>query len=231
MPVEVQEAQRLQALFTQRALMSQRAFGEKHGIGSPAMVWQYLTGGRKLNLRAACRFARGLGVDLALFSPRLAAELEELVSMGYPALPDAPQRDYVQIPCVTLTLKNGVPGFGVGPLLPSASFIAFRRDWMASKGYSSEHLLAVECNDRGMVGSIAEGDLVVLNTADTSLEDGSVYAINYEGRLRIRRIFRDAGSWWLHCDNQQAQRYPRKQFVRKQCFSIGRVVHKQSEFI
>lgn len=231
MSVDASESERLHALFTQRALMSQRAFGEKYGIGSPAMVWQYLSGERKLNLKAACRFARGLGVELAHFSPRLAQELEELVVAGYPLQTGASQRDYVQIPCVTLVLKRGTPGFGIGPLLHSASFIAFRRDWMTAKGYSSESLLAMQCNDRGMTGSIAQGDLVVLNTADVALEDGSVHAINYEGRLCIRRMFRDAGSWWLHCDNQDLQHYPRKQFIRKQCFMIGRVVHKQSEFI
>jgi hypothetical protein len=38
------------------------------------MVWQYLNGHRPLNLQAAVKFAKGLGVQLHDFSPRLAAQ-------------------------------------------------------------------------------------------------------------------------------------------------------------
>jgi phage repressor protein C with HTH and peptisase S24 domain len=55
--------------------MSQERFGLDFEIGSQGMVWQYLNGHRPLNLSVALKFARGLGVPISRFSPRLAAEL------------------------------------------------------------------------------------------------------------------------------------------------------------
>jgi SOS-response transcriptional repressor LexA len=76
-----QEAAALKTAFeqlTQETGISQERFGLEHDIGSQGMVWQYLNAHRPLNLRVALKFARGLGVPLSHFSPRLAAELEEL---------------------------------------------------------------------------------------------------------------------------------------------------------
>ena len=232
MSVEKHEAELLSALFNQRALMSQRAFGEKHKLGSGSMVWQYLHGRRAINLKAGCRFARGLGVDLSQFSPRLATELQEVLeALSSLGSVESPQQDYVRIPCVELELRANNKGFSIKPLLPAASFIAFRRDWLASRRYSSEKLLAIECPDDGMQPTISKEDLVIINVSDQDLVDAQAYAVNYEGQLLIRRIFRDAGAWWLQCDNPDSQRFPKKQFIQKHCFTIGRIVHRQSESI
>lgn len=226
------EAELLSKLFDQRALMSQRAFGDQHRLGSASMVWQYLHGRRALSLKAGCRFARGLGVNLSQFSPRLAIELQEVLEASNLLVStESTQQDYVRIPCVELKVRAGDKGFSTKPLLPTTSFIAFRYDWLASHNYMSEKLLAIECNDDGMQPTISKGDLVVINIADSGLVDGQVYAVNYEGHQRIRRMFRDAGSWWLQCDNPDSQRFPRKQLIMKHCFLLGRVVHRQSENI
>lgn len=225
-----QETQALSALFAERAQMSQREFGQRFKIGTGPMVWQYLQGTRALNLRAACKFARGLGVEVTRFSPRLAEELAEMV--GASGIGSSmPSSDYEQIRCVAIKCKKGVSSYDVHAAGPASSFIAFRRDWLAGKGYVGARLLAVQANDNAMQGTFLEGDLLVVNTDDRMLEDGCVFALNYEGQLRMRRVFRDAGCWWLHCDHQDVKRHPRKQFVEKQCFTIGRVVHRQSEFI
>lgn len=230
MPNHPEEHQALRTLFAERAQMSQREFGRRHEIGTGPMVWQYLQGTRTLNVKAACRFARGLGVEVARFSPRLADELAKMVSTGgIGSLVLA--SDYEQISCVTIKCKKGISAYEVSAAGPVSSFIAFRRDWLAAKGYVGAQLLAVQANDNSMQGAFAVGDLLVVNTADRALEDGGVFAVNYEGQLRMRRIFRDAGCWWLHCDHQDAKRHPRKQYFEKQCFSLGRVVHRQSEFI
>lgn len=229
---EQQESQLLSDIFAERALMSQKAFGEQHKLGSASMVWQYLHGHRPLNLKAGCRFARGLGVPLEQFSPRLALELQEvLVAVGPEAAPAEGGQEYARIPCVELLLKRGVKGFSVKPILPAASFIAFRRDWLTVNGYDERKLLAIQSGDDGMQPTISRADLVVVNTADSIPVDGLVYAVNYEGKMLLRRAFRDVGAWWLHCDNPDAQRFPRKQFIAKHCYLVGRVIHRQSESI
>lgn len=229
-PEQVLEATRLKELFSSRAQMTQRAFGEKFGLGTAPMVWQYLNAIRALNLTAGCRFARGLGVDLAEFSPRLAGELHDVLGSAEEVGTGlSTGSDYIRVPCVELMLRSGSRKYSTKPLLPLASFIAFRQDWLESRGYARNSLAAIQCPDDGMRPTVTKGDLVVVNTADRDPSDAAVYAINYEGQLQLRRLFRDAGRWWLNCDNPDSQRFPRRLFVEKHCFLIGRVIHRQSE--
>jgi hypothetical protein len=79
---QVQDAQRLRQHFNARTetagegkVISQMEFGAKYNIGSQGMVWQYLSGRRPLNIKAAVAFARGLGIKVSDFSPNLAAQI------------------------------------------------------------------------------------------------------------------------------------------------------------
>lgn len=72
-----EDAMRLNALFKERAQTSQAEFGARYKIGSQGMVWQYLSGRRPLNIKAARAFATGLGVSIEQFSPTLASEIVE----------------------------------------------------------------------------------------------------------------------------------------------------------
>lgn len=74
-PWQQQDAARLDALFDAHAKISQTEFGERYEIGSQGMVWQYLSGRRALNIKAAAAFARGLGVNIDDFSPTLAEQI------------------------------------------------------------------------------------------------------------------------------------------------------------
>lgn len=212
--------------------MSQAAFGRKYGLGSSSMVNQYLKARRTLGLLAGVKFATGMGVDLRAISPRLADELE----LALKALPQAQasaaqSSEYARVQCVDMQLQANKQGYKATPLGASGAFIAFRHDWLKTKCLVSARLLAVQVNDDGMKPTVASGDLVVINTADRKLDDAVVFAVNYEGDLRIRRLVRDAGTWWLYCDNPDAQRFPKKQFIAKHCYILGRVVHRQSETI
>ena len=52
---------------------NQAVFAATYGLGTGSMVYQYTTDRRPLNLDIATKFARGLGVPIESFSPRLAA--------------------------------------------------------------------------------------------------------------------------------------------------------------
>lgn len=77
---QIDDAARLRALFDAQSL-TQEAFGERYGIGSQSLVWQYLNGYIPLNLHAAARFAVGLKCEVADFSPRLAQLLPARIDM------------------------------------------------------------------------------------------------------------------------------------------------------
>jgi phage repressor protein C with HTH and peptisase S24 domain len=82
-----------------------------------------------------------------------------------------------------------------------------------------------------MEPSLYEGDLVIVNLADTKLVAGEVYAVNYEGEPVIKRLTRDAGQWWLTSDHHDQRKHYRRQCSGNDCIIVGRVVKKESERI
>lgn len=72
---QISDATRLKQLFESHSKLSQEQFGAEYDLGSQGVVWQYLNAHIPLNLAAALKFARGLGVRIADFSPTLAADL------------------------------------------------------------------------------------------------------------------------------------------------------------
>lgn len=82
-----------------------------------------------------------------------------------------------------------------------------------------------------MEPSLYEGDLVIVNLADTKLLAGEVYAVNYEGEPVIKRLTRDAGQWWLTSDHPDQRKHYRRQCSGNECIIVGRVVKKESERI
>lgn len=69
-----QEAAKLKAIWLRAPRPEQGAFGETYEIGGQSAVSNFLRGDSPLSLKAARGFARGLNIEIADFSPRLAAE-------------------------------------------------------------------------------------------------------------------------------------------------------------
>ncbi len=74
---QVEDAERLDALFTKHAHLNQTEFGARYGIGTQGMVWQYLSGRRPLNIKAAEAFSRGLNITIDEFSPSIAKQIRQ----------------------------------------------------------------------------------------------------------------------------------------------------------
>lgn len=132
---------------------------------------------------------------------------------------------------VKLRLQAGVSGFAIEPDRGDGMPIFFRSEWLRSRGYKAQNLVAIRVTGQSMEPTLYAEDMVVINTADTEPKDGKVYAINYEGEAVIKRMTRDSGSWWLSSDNPDQRRFPRKECRDAGCLVVGLVVHKQSEQI
>jgi phage repressor protein C with HTH and peptisase S24 domain len=139
--------------------------------------------------------------------------------------------DYPSIRRVNLRLSAGIVGFSIDHDIDDKSPIVMQRQWFESRGYNPSKLLATGVRGDSMSPGMNDGDTVVINTEDTTPVDGIAFAINYEGELTVKRLFRDAGIWWLSSDNPDQRKYPRKQCTGDLCLIIGRIVHKQSEVI
>ena len=138
--------------------------------------------------------------------------------------------DYPAIPYVNFKLSAGASGFGVEYDVEASRILVFGKDWYASRHLDPEKLFAVKVCNGSMEPGLYDKDTVVVNTADTMLKDGQVFAMNFEGELVIKRMVRDGGRWWLASDNTDQTRYPRK-VCDENVFPVGRIVHKQSERI
>lgn len=133
------------------------------------------------------------------------------------------------IPKVRLRLTAGLSGFEVEPEPYDGGSTTVPTDWINRNNYGRDKLIAITVRGESMEPTFYEGDLVVINTADTQPVAGAVYAVNYEGEPSIKRLARDAGRWWLVSDNIDQRRYYRQSFQSDTSQIIGRVVRKETE--
>ena len=132
---------------------------------------------------------------------------------------------------VRLKVQAGITGFRVEPEHHDGETMAVPTEWVRREKYIASDLLAIVVKGDSMETSLHDGDIIVVNTADKTLVDGVVYAINYEGEVVVKRMQRDAGMWWLTSDNADQRKYHRKACKGAECIVIGRVVKKESTHI
>jgi len=132
---------------------------------------------------------------------------------------------------VQLRVRPGLIGYTVLPddNDEDAPLLLHRR-WLARRSHVPARLLALRVKTGGMEPSLHVGNVFVIDTAETLLRDGQVFAINFYGEVLVRRIQRDGG-WWLVADHPDQARYPRKACAGPDCVPIGREVFKQGEHI
>lgn len=103
------------------------------------------------------------------------------------------------VPRVTLTIKESRP-VGVPQSLPPIALAAGK---LAARGVTlREGLRLVSVADRSMEPGLEEGDEMLVDTLQSSIQDGQVYEIRHGDRVIVRRLFpRADGRVRLHPDN------------------------------
>jgi phage repressor protein C with HTH and peptisase S24 domain len=207
---------------------------------SAAHLGQILNGvrgmGDALARKIEANFGRPVGwMDQMSEEMRAATEkeIDELLAMGggkasryadYTA-------DMYLIPKVRLRLSAGVTGFQTEPEPDDGSKVGVPKDWADRNAYRPHNLIALSIKGESMEPSLYAGDQVIVNTADTRMEDGAVYAFNYEGEAVIKRLRRDMGQWLLASDNPDQRRFHPKNCRDGECIIIGRVVRRETTHI
>jgi phage repressor protein C with HTH and peptisase S24 domain len=203
---------------------------------SKSVVNQWLTGKIKsMDIRYALNIERELGFSHIWLmtgegDPRQAPF--HGLKDGMPVRPaDNDDTEFVQIRMVKLRLSAGITGFQTEPERRDGGTLGMRRTWIERHNYHPDHLMAILVKGESMEPALYAGDIVIINTLDTKLVDGAVYAFNYEGEAVVKRLTRDAGKWWLTSDNPDQRKYHRKLCQGNGCLVIGRVVRKESDRI
>lgn len=255
-PEEQEEARRLNLLWNDYRQANpgstQSWLALAAGLGTQGAVSQYLRGAIPLNLHALVSICRVIDGDPYYVSSRLMNSLHGVAprpvmagahEMGAEKKPTYDQHPhfirveaahagdprFTLIPKVRLCLTAGISGFAVEAEEYEGGTTAIPTEWMAQRGFSAANLIAIQVRGESMEPTFYEGDLVVLNTADTRPVDGGVYAINYEGEPVVKRMTRDAGDWWLTSDNADQRKFHRKICRGEACIVIGRIVRRETE--
>jgi len=144
---------------------------------------------------------------------------------------DADDPSLTQIMKVKFKVQAGMTGFQVEPEDHDGETMGVPTEWIRSERFLKQDLKAIIVRGESMEPALYDGDVIVVNTADKSLVDGTVYAVNYEGEVVVKRMVRDAGMWWLTSDNSDQRKYHRKSCKGAECIVIGKVVRKESTHI
>lgn len=137
----------------------------------------------------------------------------------------------VRIRKVALRPSAKTPEFAAYPDEQTGNEVYLGKEWLQRSRYDEQMLIALAMPGESMEPGLYAGDTLIVNLADKQLDDGTVFVLAYEGTVLIRRLMRDAGSWWLCSDCSDQRRFPRKQYSTDQCSIIGRVVYRLGERI
>lgn len=147
------------------------------------------------------------------------------------AIDDGSSPHHYHIKKVKLRLRAGVTGFQTVPDIYDGDTITLRKNWVDRNGFYPGELIALTVAGESMEPNLYDGDIVVVNTGDTAMKDGVVYAFNYEGETVIKRLVKERGEWWLFSDNSDQTRHRPKGCRSGECGIIGRVVKRETDHI
>ncbi len=85
-----------------------------------------------------------------------------------------------------------------------AGQLAFRKDWIKSKGLQKEKLATLKARGDSMETTLHDGDLLLIDTRIESIIDDSIYIIQNEQHLVVKRLQQSLdGSVSIISDNQR----------------------------
>ena len=179
--------------------MSQDEFGELYKIGNQSAMSHFLNATLQLNLDVALKFAKGLNISVADFSPRLAKEMAKIAD----AVPNE-EDEFLPVNMLNVELSAGGGASGV-EVVESVGALHFKRSYMSQQGINGHNSAIVSVRGESMEPTITNGAVVLINQNDTSPKNGNIYALILDGELIIKRLFFDAekDKWIARSDNKK----------------------------
>ena len=214
------------------------------------MIYQHMHGLRPMNLKHARAYAVGLKCQLADISPRLAAEAASYVSGTNATLPapsgggsggpstlqpilawehesDLPPGEFVMVPRLNVVLSAGNGHEQIEIEFVKHQPQAFRADWIRRERLKPSKLASMNAQGDSMEPVIFHDDALIVDTSQTAVSDGKVYAIWYEGGERVKRLYRlPGGGLRIKSDNPAYDPIELRGEDAELVRVIGRVVHR-----
>lgn len=136
----------------------------------------------------------------------------------------AADEDFVHIPRYEVAASAG--GGAIVHSEQVADYLSFRADWVRSTlGVSIRDLALISVIGDSMEPTLSEGDVVLLDMTTKSVLDGSIYALQLNGGLLVKRIQRKLdGSVVVKSDNARYDMEVVSEDKADRLKIIGRVV-------
>lgn len=142
---------------------------------------------------------------------------------------ELPPGEFVMVPRLDVHLSAG-HGNGTSQVeiqFNEAQPQAFRADWIRQQHFKPKRLAAMTANGDSMEPTIHDGDSLLIDTAQTEVQDGKVYALWYDGGERVKRLFRlPGGGLRIESDNTRYRGIELGPEYAGHVRVIGRVVHR-----
>jgi phage repressor protein C with HTH and peptisase S24 domain len=210
-----------------KGVLTQEQLGERLNV-TKGNVSGWENGRHEPGYAQLVRISEVTGYPLEGTSALVASEptLQPIYSWQHPD--DLPPGEFVMIPRLSVTLSAGGGRDQVEIEFVEKQPQAFRADWIRKMRLKPSKLASMTAVGDSMEDRIHDGDALVIDTSQTSIKDGGVYAMWYEGGERVKRLFNlPGGGLRIHSDN--SAKYPdivlrpeELEHVR----IIGRVVHQ-----
>lgn len=142
---------------------------------------------------------------------------------------ELPPGEFVMVPRLEVKLSAG-SGSGSSQVdiqFNEAQPQAFRAEWVRQQRLKPRKLAAMTAQGDSMEPTIHDGDSLLIDTSQTTVVDGKVYALYYEGGERVKRLFRvPGGGLRIKSDNIAFETFEMGPDYSGHVRIIGRVVHR-----
>jgi transcriptional regulator with XRE-family HTH domain len=140
---------------------------------------------------------------------------------------DLPPGEFVMIPRLDVHLSAGAGRDQVEIEFTKAQPQAFRAEWIRERRLKPNKLAAMTASGDSMEPGIFDGDSLLIDTSQTNVVDGKVYALWYDGGERVKRLFRlPGGGLRIKSDNPEHGSIELGPDYSGHVRVLGRVVHR-----
>lgn len=218
---ETAESQRLKAIYEQKKAaakasgqsLTQADVADACGWSGQSAFSQYATGKVPLNVEALLRLSKALGFAPAEVSPRLMKGIASPEpgpdNSGLIPIQTWDERTplddtEIEVPFLReVELAAGSGRFGIEE--DDGSKLRFDKKSLRENGVQFDLARCVTVRGNSMLPVLRDGATVGVNTGRSSITeitDGDLYAINHNGQLRVKQIFRQPGGIRLRSFNR-----------------------------
>ena len=132
-----------------------------------------------------------------------------------------PTVEMTSIKLVTMHLQAGIMGFEVQPDFDDGGTLDVPSRWIEEGDFVPHCLMAIKVRGDSMQPLLYQGDIAVVNIADTKKVSGGVYAINFDGEPVVKRLRFERNEWYMTSENTL---HPRRLCKGGSCIIVGRIV-------